>query len=245
LSSEEFRESAALYAVGALDPLSARRFETYLHTATSAEWREFRELTETAALLPLALPQALPSTQLKQRVLADFARTKHSNVVFLTRPTGGISPASRRLLIAASVVLAFGSVLLYWQNRQLAAQLAAARQQRETMISPTTRVIALTGDAAPQASARLLWDTVQQQWIIYIHNLPELPADKDYQLWYLTSDQNKVSAAVFRTDAQGRGELRLSVPPSITNQLAATAVTLEPRGGSPQPTGQTFLKGTI
>src|SRR5207253_9487305 len=46
------------------------------------------------------------------------------------------------------------------------------------------------------------------QWVIYIYNLPAPPADKDYQLWYLTSDQNKVSAAVFRTDAQGRGELR-------------------------------------
>jgi anti-sigma-K factor RskA len=35
------------------------------------------------------------------------------------------------------------------------------------------------------------------------------------------------------------------VPRELASDLVATAVTLEPRGGSPQPTGQLFLKGAL
>lgn len=256
MRSDEFRESAALYAIGALDPVSARRFEKYLRTASASERREVSELSETAALLPYSLPEPSAPAHLRQMLFAELSREPSATV----RPA---APQAREwpglLLIAATVLLTFGCAFLIWQNRQLAAernqlsaqlahssaQLAAARKQWDEMLSPATRVISLSGEAAPQASAKLVWDTRQQQWVIYLSNLPALPADKDYQLWYLTSDQAPISAAVFRTDQQGRGEVRLSVPASIASHLAATAVSLEPKGGSPQPTGQIYLKGAI
>ena len=102
----------------------------------------------------------------------------------------------------------------------------------------------MIGDETPQANAKVLWDTMAQQWVIYIFDLPAPPSDKDYQLWYVTKNV-KISAAVFRTDEQGRTVLKLTLPPDALAGLAATAVTLEPRGGSPQPTGKFYLKASI
>ena len=102
----------------------------------------------------------------------------------------------------------------------------------------------MAGDETPQSNAKVVWDTKAQQWAIYIFDLPAPPSDKDYQLWYVTKNA-KISAAVFRTDEQGRTVLKLTLPPDALAGLAATAVTLEPRGGSPQPTGKFYLKASI
>jgi anti-sigma-K factor RskA len=161
------------------------------------------------------------------------------------------SNATRWLLIAATVLLSLTSGYLLWQNMRLhgerndlARELDKARNEVKEIVSPTTKVLAMAGEASPQASAKLVWDTKQQTWVIYIYNLPEPPTDKDYQLWYLTSDA-KISAAVFRPDPDGQSKLVLSLPPEVVKNLAAAAVTLEPKGGSQQPTGNIFLKGAI
>jgi anti-sigma-K factor RskA len=90
----------------------------------------------------------------------------------------------------------------------------------------------------------VLWDTRTQTWKVYVHNLPPPPTDKDYQLWYVTKEA-KINAAVFRTNEKGSRELSLSLPPEALRGLAATAVTLEPKGGSPQPTGKFYLMAAI
>jgi anti-sigma-K factor RskA len=270
MTTDEIRELGALYAIGALDPATAKEIETCLHAASADERREIEELREVAAMLPLALPAAPLPPQLKERLLARLHQepqvsasintaTDSSRVAPFMRPARAESQSARWLLIAAVLTLALLSSLLFWQNSRLtrqlddlaqqvnlqSEQLTAQQQKLEQFTSPSTRVIAMMGEAAPQARAKVIWDTTRQEWVIYFDNLPGAPADKDYQLWYITSDSSKVGAQVFRPDASGRLELRLSLPPGIAPRLAATAVTLEPKGGSEQPTGQIFLKGVI
>ena len=162
------------------------------------------------------------------------------------------------LLIAATALLAFTAGYLFKQNSDLARErdnvalerdnlskeMAMWRRQVDDIVSPTTRIIAMVGEETPQANAKVVWDTNAQQWAIYIFDLPAPPFDKDYQLWYVTKNA-KISAAVFRTDEQGRTVLKLTLPPDSLADLAATTVTLEPRGGSPQPTGKIYLKASI
>jgi len=162
------------------------------------------------------------------------------------------------LLIAATALLAFTAGYLFKQNSDLARErdkvalerddlskeMAMWRRQVEDIVSPTTRIIAMVGEETPQANAKVVWNKNARQWAIYIFDLPAPPSDMDYQLWYVTKNA-KISAAVFRTDEQGRAVLKLTPPPDALADLAATAVTLEPRGGSPQPTGKFYLKASI
>jgi len=163
------------------------------------------------------------------------------------------SKTQRWLLIAATALLAFTSAYLFGQNVKLAREYGEWKQKvvsisRERdewkqkvddMVSPTTRVISMGSEEVPGANAKVLWDTKAQQWVIHIFNLPAPPSDKQYQLWYVTN-KAKISATVFSTDAQGQTVLKLTLPPDALTGLAATAVTLEPKGGSPQPTSAKF-----
>src|SRR5262249_41647464 len=158
----------------------------------------------------------------------------------------GESRTARWILIAATALLAFTSAYFFKQNAKLAREndylsrqrdslseeLAASRRQVDDIVSPKTKVIAMIGDEAPQANAKVVWDTKAQQWVVYIYDLPAPPSDKDYQLWYVTATKAKINAKVFSTDEQGRAVLKLTLPPEALAGLAATAVTLEPKGGS-------------
>ena len=164
----------------------------------------------------------------------------------------------RRKPANLTALLAFTSAYLYKQNTKLAGELdnisrqrddlsrelAMSKRQIDDIVSPWTKVIAMVGDETPEANAKVVWDTKANQWVIYIFNLPPPPSDKEYQLWYVTKNA-KISAWVFSTDEQGRTVLKLTLPPEALAGLAATAVTLEPKGGSPQPTGKFYLKASI
>jgi hypothetical protein len=174
------------------------------------------------------------------------------------QPRRAESRPARWLLIAAAALLALTCGYLFKHNADLARErdnvarerddfskeLAMWRRQIDDIVSPRTRIIAMVGDETPQANAKVVWDMNARQWAIYIFDLPTPPSDKDYQLWYVTKNA-KISAAVFRTDEQGRSVLKLTLPSEALVGLAATAVTLEPRGGSPQPTGKFYLKASI
>jgi anti-sigma-K factor RskA len=187
-----------------------------------------------------------------------LAGRAEEKVLLFVQPRRAESRPARWLLIAATALLAFTAGYLFKQNSDLAREydnvarerddlskeMAMWRRQVDDIVSPTTRIIAMVGEEAPQANAKVVWDTNARQWAIYIFDLPAPPSDKDYQLWYVTKNA-KISAAVFRTDEQGRTVLNLTLPPDAPADLAATAVTLEPRGGSPQPTGKFYLKASI
>jgi anti-sigma-K factor RskA len=238
-----------------------------------ARWRDVAALLPQA--LPLQTPPDYLRERLLNRIaeetrqtpieiaveestLKEIAERDEKKVLPFVQPRRAESRTARWVLIAATALLAFTSVYLYIQSVKLARErddisrernglteeLAAWRRQVDDIVSPRTKVIAMVGDETPQANAKVLWDTNAQQWVIYIFDLPAPPSDKDYQLWYVTKNA-KISAAVFRTDEQGRTVLKLTLPPDALAGLAATAVTLEPRGGSPQPSGKFHLKASI
>jgi len=265
---DEVEEIAPLYVIGALDEKTAHDLESSLHSATPEQQRVVARWRHVAALLPQALPFQTPPDYLRERLLnriveetqqtpIEIAVEKSSleamaerdkrNVLPFVQPRRAESTTVRWLLIAATALLTFTAGYLFKKNADLTLErdgLSKEMDEWRGIVSPRTRIIAMVGDEAPQANAKVVWDTKAQQWAVYIFDLPAPPSDKDYQLWYVTQNA-KISAAVFRTDEQGRTVLKLTPPPDALAGLAATAVTLEPRGGSPQPTGKFYLKASI
>jgi anti-sigma-K factor RskA len=269
---DEVKELAPLYVIGALDDKMAHDLEASLHGATPEQRRVVAKWLDVAALLPQALPLQTPPDHVKERLLnhiaeeaqktpieiaveestlKEMAERAENNALPFVQPRRSETRTARWILIAATALLAFTSAYLLSQNAKLARErddlskeLGASRRQFDDIVSPKTKVIAMAGEEAPQANAKVVWDTNAQQWVIYIYDLPAPPSDKEYQLWYVT-EKAKISAAVFRPDEQGRTVLKLTLPPGALAGLAATAVTLEPKGGSPQPTGKFYLKASI
>ena len=194
----------------------------------------------------------------EESTMKEVAERAEKKVLPFVQPRRAESRTARWILIAATALLAFTSAYLFNQNTKLARErdhmarerddlsreLAMSRKEVDGIVSPWTKVIAMVGEETPEANAKVVWDTKANQWVIHIFNLPPPPSDKQYQLWYVTK-KAKISAWVFSTDEQGRTVLKLTLPTEALAGLAATAVTLEPKGGSPQPTGKFYLKASI
>jgi anti-sigma-K factor RskA len=114
-------------------------------------------------------------------------------------------------------------------------------QINEVLGSPGHREIALSGQPpAPSSSAKVYWDTKSNRWIVTA-DLPQAPRGKVYQLWFVTANA-KVSAGLMQPDESGHAFAVAKVPPDL-GPIAAAAITLEPEGGSEQPTMPIYALG--
>jgi anti-sigma-K factor RskA len=126
------------------------------------------------------------------------------------------------------------------------AELRAQVQREQSLLAilrdPATQMVALSGQAtSPEARARMLWHE-KAGGLLVAAGLPPAPAGKAYQLWAIAGARPPVSAGVFAVDAQGTASLR--VPPlSGVARVDVFAVTLEPAGGLPAPSGPMVLVG--
>jgi anti-sigma-K factor RskA len=169
--------------------------------------------------------------------------------------------------IAACLLIAFVYTFINWrtdhrqlqtlasQNADTQQQIAGLREQltnesarareleqiNSVLDSPQRSVIAMAGlETAPNASGNVYWDHQKNRWVVSA-NLPPAPAGKVYQLWVVTPDA-KISAGLIEPDPRGHGFVVVDVPPNV-NQIQAAAITLEPQGGSPQPTMPIYVMG--
>ncbi len=109
--------------------------------------------------------------------------------------------------------------------------------------SPSVQVIPLAGSAvARSAGALLLYDPDSRKAFFYAFNMPPLVERKTYQLWAILD--KPVSAGTFTTDAGHKSRLIIRNIPDLA-RITKFAVSVEPEGGRPQPTGEIYLVGQL
>lgn len=102
------------------------------------------------------------------------------------------------------------------------------------------RTYALAGlEGAPDAGGTAFVDPRTRRAVFHAYGLPPAPAGKTYQLWWIAEGQ-PVSAGIFDIDETGSASLEIEGDPPASLDL--WAVTVEPAGGVPQPTGAMVLK---
>ena len=100
--------------------------------------------------------------------------------------------------------------------------------------------LAATGEAKPTVKVYL--DRARRSALLTIASLDAAPEGRVYQLWFIV-DGAPVPSITFQTDAQGRAVIeRVAMP---TGTIAATAVTMEPTGGSTTPTAPILFVGGV
>ena len=119
---------------------------------------------------------------------------------------------------------------------------AAAREAVLAIVTgPDVQQLDLAGQPlAPRASARALWNAAADM-VFIATGLPSLPAGDIYQLWFVLPDA-PVSAALVEPDLRGEATVTLEVPDNVTLPVVM-AMTVEPAGGVPAPTGEIYLLG--
>jgi anti-sigma-K factor RskA len=84
----------------------------------------------------------------------------------------------------------------------------------------------------------VFWSPGARRGIIVASNLAPLPPDRQYELWVF-HDGKPVNAGVFDVDPSGRALFESTEFPQAKADMFA--VTVEPRGGVPAPTGPIVL----
>lgn len=109
--------------------------------------------------------------------------------------------------------------------------------------SPYSKMATLSGtDMAKNAYAMVFVEPDTRRGFFYASNLPALPAGKTYQLWAITD--KPVSAGIFSLDRGQKGRVMIQNVPDVT-KIQKFAVSMEPAGGKPQPTGSIYLVGDL
>jgi anti-sigma-K factor RskA len=131
-------------------------------------------------------------------------------------------------------------------ERQLdaASREAQAAQVRLAVLTASDLLqVNLAGQApAPGASGRAFWSR-SRGLLFAASQLPPLPGGRTYQLWFLQSPgTTPVSAGLVKPDEAGRVALGFDSPPNLP-QPTGFALSIEPEGGVPAPTGALYLAG--
>ena len=106
---------------------------------------------------------------------------------------------------------------------------------------PATQMVVLAGQApAPTARARMMWHA-KAGGVFVAAGLPAAPAGKAYQLWAIAGSTRRSRRPLQRRRRRGREPLGAAAARVAT--VDAFAVTLEPAGGLPAPSGAMYLLG--
>jgi hypothetical protein len=110
--------------------------------------------------------------------------------------------------------------------------------------SPPVTTISVKGtDVQPRVHGQLIADPNEQSAVLIISGLPKLEANKTYQVW-LGSGDTMVSAGLLSIDANGQGVVVVTSNESI-GSFNKLGISVEPQGGSPQPTGDIVVFSDI
>jgi anti-sigma-K factor RskA len=253
--SERHEELAALQALGVPLGDESEEFSAHLRDGCAACERLLGEFRDAANAFASQAAPVRPRPEIREKLLASLGPARASS------PPVVPSRALRFLVgLAAALMLLFVAMddlrlrrqreELQSQTAQLSEHLDNARRDLarkdlrvRVLESDDVKILFLGGQGPqPGARAKVFWSEKAKRGILLAGNLTPLPADKQYELWVF--DKGKpVPAGVFDADTAGRV---LFESPDLSGIATAQnfAVTIEPRGGVPQPTGPIILIGT-
>ncbi len=113
-----------------------------------------------------------------------------------------------------------------------------------TLSQRDVRLLAMKGSESAAASIAYAVLVLNTKLIFVASNLPKLAQDRQLQLWVLRKQQPKLASAGLITPIDGTAVLQLSNP-ALVSDLNSIAVTEEPLGGSPAPTGPKLLTADV
>lgn len=215
------------YVTDALDDVERAAFERHLQQCEvcGAEVASLRDATAQISD-SVAVP---PPAALRERVLAQVAVTRPLPPTVRTTP---VEPARRRtprwamLAAAAAVVAAVGggvAVSQPWQDDS--GRLTATEQVVQA--SDAQRASVTLDDGA---RATVVRSKQMNEAVLLTSGMPPAPSEHVYQVWFQNDAGQMVSAGLMPAGAH---QVMLD---GDARHAQAVGITVEPAGGSPQPT---------
>lgn len=193
--------------------------------------------------LARVVPQIAPPPGLRARVLAAAAGAALRDQPPLPARAASAWPW---LAAAAAALLALTAGGWWSASRDVARLQTTLTLQgsdsdgvADILAAEDVHGVPLQGLAPANAARARVFVSPSRGLVMAAEGLPVLPPGRVYQLWAIIGS-TPVSAGVFERDGEGRATLLHHAPIASP---AALAVTVEPAGGVPAPTGPKYLLG--
>jgi anti-sigma-K factor RskA len=266
-------EDFDLYALGALEGDEKQAIESHIAACADCA-RKLAEARGRLAALSFAAPRVDASPRVKEQLLARVRAEGEGGTPSPSRSQRGAESAAGRggffgrwwaaVLAPVGVALAVATIFLWNQNERLDRELANLRQtaglqqrnleeaqhaleeaqhaadllaERDTIVVP---LMPMPGVA--KGMGRVTYNE-HMGMLMYDGNLGPAPTDKSYQLWLVPIEGDPINAGVFNPKSGQTDHWMMQLPPGVAPK--AFAVTLEPAGGMPHPTGPKVLVGGV
>lgn len=233
MGRERFEDLREAYALGALPENERRELEGYmtLHPELRAE---VEELSSIANTLAFSTTEYEPSPELR-RNLMNVVKSEARE-----EPAGQTSALSRlrgylslRTLVPAALALV--TVALLGWNVLLQSEIGDLQgelQERQTF--------AMQGTGAASNTSAEVVELEGNRSIVTAENMPSPPEGKTMQIWVI-QDGTPQPAGTFEP---GSGPMATAIEGSL-EKAEAVAITVEPEGGSEQPTSEPVLQASV
>jgi anti-sigma-K factor RskA len=231
------------YALEALDFEERAAVEAHLGTCESCN-AALVKFQSVAAMLMMTPEPATPAPRLRARLISllDSARRPR-------RETSLRAPWARFGLAAGLAALVLINLSLFWQVRSLhdeQARMGADLQVDQTALAlasyPTTQVVLLQGEAV---GGTFLFEPERRFAVLHMWGLDPLESGQSYQAWLVRADGSRVSAGLFSADPESIFTSAVLNSPAPVGEFTTLGVTIEPAGGSDEPTGQRVLSADL
>ena len=262
------------YALGTADADEVARVDALLAVGDVSAHAALAEAQAVVGMIGLSVDPVSPPAHVRNTVLSHIAADVSANQTSPRSISGSTSQStsqstsrsssrstsntSRWFAYGATAVaagLAIALTLQVQKNQSMSQQLADAAVVdagfRHVGSSPFVRFAKLTSDtgATPDTNesssvGRVLFCPVSRQYQLMVFRMTPPPQGRVYEMWLMTADKKTVvPAGTFTVDARGSATHYVKADNKIDWSIAA--VTDEPTGGSPTPTGSIHLVGSL
>jgi anti-sigma-K factor RskA len=235
-----FRENIPAYALGALDADEAAALEAHLQTCDScpAELAAYRAISDT---LLTAVPPQRPSAALRQRLQARLPGAQKAPRPW--QPSWSFGQLALTTAIVLLVALNIFSLIqissLQRQQAEFARQIQTGQAAFAMLAYPDTKSFPISGS---NIAGTLLLDKEHNAAVLIAWNLPPIAENRTYQIWLIDSSGGRTSAGLFRPETGQPLTSQSIFSTQAISSFTGLGVTVEPAGGSSQPTGSRIFK---
>jgi len=236
MDHKRFDELKEAYVLGALPDEERHEIEEYLE-ANPGRQTEIDDLLTVAGLLALSPREQAPPPQLRRNIMGVVeAEARRPATPTRSRFAGLWEILSfRNLALGTAAVLVIGlfswNMVLRGEVQDLHGEVANLRDAQQE-----SRMIALQGSGAAQQAQAEVMVLEDHYGVLMAEDLPKAPETRIYQIWVIEGDQPEPSG-LFNPE----GEAVAAVVKKPLEGADAVAVTVEPEGGSPQPTTKPMM----
>lgn len=224
MTCEELRPDYVSYALGVADDPERTEIEEHLARECRNCCPGVASANGTVAAMAGAVPLAEPPRRLRRNIVAAVERESSRGSIWTLLPW------------AIAVALAVVVITMGITGRRESADTARLQEALSILNDPAARDVSF-GEAQKPSRGRVV--VSPSKGIVFIGaSLPVIDASKTFELWVIPAKGNPIPAGLFQSRSDATA---VYIHPGPIENAAAIAVTVEPAGGSEQPTTTPFI----